>query len=106
MKAITKGMCEVHIYIEYCDVDIDGDLDKGAVKWVRKQLSKGNEWAWCDVEVKVMFEGLEASDHLGACSYKSKQDFVTNSGYYDDMVDTCLDEINRKAEIIYTQLSA
>lgn len=106
MKTITKEMCEIHIYTEDCDVDVDDDLDKRAAKWVRKQLDKGNEWAWCDVEVRLLFHGLEAIDYLGACSYKSKQDFITNSGNYDDMVDTCLDEINRKAEALYAQLSA
>jgi len=28
---------------------------------------------------------VEASDYLGCCSYRSKEDFMEPDGYYDDM---------------------
>ena len=56
-----------------------------------------NPWAWCCVRVECEYEGLTADTYLGCCSYDGESDFVENSGYYDDMVQECLDAINNHA---------
>ncbi len=63
-----------------------------------------NIWKWCSVEVKGTFMGLEASDYLGACSYEDKDDFIKNSGYYADMCQNVLTELQTKIDEIVTIL--
>ena len=75
---------------------IDSETDAKIAADIREQLENGNEWAWCAVEVLATWEGLEASDHIGACSYSSEADFKTG-GYYDDMVNSCIDQLEQMA---------
>lgn len=72
--------------------DFDNEED---IKEIERQYNNGNEYAWFCAHVTVKYKGLEADDYLGCCSYKSERDFKENSGYYDDMVRGCIDEINR-----------
>jgi hypothetical protein len=84
------------IHMEEHDSPRDQLEDPETVQWVEDQIASGNEWAWFTARVKVTYKGiLEADDYLGGCSYKSKQDFMKD-GYYKDMVDTCISEINEK----------
>lgn len=59
-------------------------------------INSGNPWAWCTIEVKasVTIGGFkyEASDYLGACSYKDEVDFK-GDGYYTDMVAQATDAL-------------
>ena len=73
---------------------IDDETDRKAEEWIYNQLSIGNVWAWCTVEVtaKVFYKGElhEASDYLGCCSYKGEDDFKQPGGYYEDMIETAI----------------
>lgn len=76
----------------------DSAYDKEAEDKILEALGSGNIWAWCTVEVVVTLglmgdDFVSASDFLGCCSYKNEQDFIENSGYYEDMVATCKDEL-------------
>lgn len=76
------------------DTQIEGNVlasgndaeDKRAEDYVRAELASGNEWAWCTVKVTAFVPGmgLEKSEYLGCCSYKSESDFKRD-GYYTDM---------------------
>ena len=98
----------IDVYCHMEDIPIEGNVlvsgndreDKLAEDLVREELEDGNEWAWCMAQVEVTDmdsdnENTE-SDYLGACSYKSKADFIKNSGYYDDMVKTCIEQLNER----------
>jgi len=75
----------------------DDELDRRTEQLIQEQLEAGNIWAWCTVEVSVEWNGIESEEeYLGCCSYKSRSDFAENSGYYEDMVSTCLDNLNKK----------
>jgi hypothetical protein len=76
----------------------DEAFDKAVEDELIERLDSGDIWAWCSVEVKCSYKGLTASDYLGGCSYKSKKDFIANSGYYEDMVQTCLDGLQKQLE--------
>lgn len=80
----------------------DDAYDESVENAIAEDLSNGNEWAWCAVRVTcTAFDGaIKATDYLGCCSYKSRKDFIENSGYYDDMVYTCLDQLNAIADRI------
>jgi hypothetical protein len=61
--------------------------------------SKHNPYAWFVAKVTVEFNGLTATDYLGACSYESESDFMRD-GYYADMVNVCIDEIAKQVSQI------
>jgi len=64
-----------------------------AVKDVKKR-AKG-KWGWCTAVVRVTTKEGTAEESLGGCSYESDVDFIQNSGYFMDMVGTCLAEIEK-----------
>jgi hypothetical protein len=59
--------------------------DKEVEDSIIEDLENGNEWAWCTVKVTAKYKDIEGTDYLGGNSYKSEEDFITNSGYYEDM---------------------
>ena len=90
-------------FVRNCSA-ITHDTDRRNEDWVRDQLDAGNEWAWCIVSVRVHWETFEHTEYLGACSYRGKTDFVDRSGYYADMVDEGLAELNQLIEVAYKKL--
>lgn len=59
----------------------DPEFDAKVENDIAEQLEI-NIWAWCTVKVTATWKGLEGTDYLGGCSYKSEKDFMENSGYY------------------------
>lgn len=74
----------------------DPELDRETEQTIFDAINSGDVWGWCTVEVKLTYKHITASDYLGCCSYKNEQDFITDSGYYEDMVQTCLAELNQQ----------
>lgn len=73
-------------------------MSKGQIKRLLEK-AESNVWHWSDVTVQVEYtdeNGKEytAETYLGACSYKSRMDFIKNSGYYDDMLAEVLADLN------------
>lgn len=56
-------------------------------------MRAGNEWAWCIAVVRVSYGGIDATDILGACSYKSEADFRQPGGYFDDMIGEAIESL-------------
>jgi len=110
MKQITERMIEwsvtpevEHMHPDDCfalDVDAQTEIVNSII-----QDSETNEWAWCCVCVKGSFEGIEAKSYLGGCSYESRKEFE-QSGYYEDLKQEVLQEINAKVSKLLTTLSA
>ena len=50
---------------------------------------------WFCSKVSVTFEDYEEDDYLGCCSYKSFEDFQKPGDYYEDMVNNCIEAINK-----------
>lgn len=81
----------------------DSFCDDESVALVYEGIKNGNEWAWCDAVVLVgipdeVWNGIDSwkyyvVEHLGGCSYQSKEDFIENSGYYRDMVDSAVERL-------------
>lgn len=102
LKPVTKEMCEIRISHEPEPTVIRGNamasgdpkVDKETEDWIESQLKAGNEWAWCSVCVRVSWKSFEGTDYLGCCSYESQEDFIKPGGYYTDMVDRALEELN------------
>jgi len=67
-------------------------------------VEQGDVWAWVMVTVTVSWGPFSASDHLGCCSYADEEDFRQPEGYFDDMVDEALAELNKIVVDAYRRL--
>lgn len=114
MRTLTRADVTITVYAEVDELPIEGnamasgdnEADREAEQWIRDQLDQGNIWAWAAVTVTVAWEGFEASDHLGACSYKSEEDFREPGGYFDQMVNEALDELNDRVAKAHAAMEA
>ena len=67
-------------------------------------MEQGDTWAWATVPVTVSWGPFSASDHLGCCSYVDEEDFRQLGGYFDDMVDQAIEDLNEAALDVYRKL--
>ncbi len=67
-----------------CMASGDDGVDEQCAREIESDLESGNTWAWCTVKVTASWNGVEESDYLGCCSYKSEADFK-GCGYFEDM---------------------
>lgn len=94
-----KARAEIEIRVHENDFHPkDSFDDERDVKWALDQLASGNEWGWCCVEVRASFADWRASDFLGGCSYENEDAFKVPGGYYDDMVNSAIEELALKME--------
>lgn len=70
----------------------DDEQDKETVSQILSDLENGNEYAWFTARVVAKYNGFEADDYLGACSYANETEFKTG-GYFDDMKSQALDSL-------------
>lgn len=78
----------------------DDAEDKRVEDEIIERLDNGDVWAWAAVEVCGQWCGLEVSEFLGCCCYQDENDFVNNSGYFDDMRAEVIDGLVSRAEEI------
>ena len=75
----------------------DEETDRNVEEAILTRLENGEVWAWASVEVQVHDdEGNMESDFLGCCSYEDEADFRENSGYFNDMVWNCIEQLETK----------
>lgn len=73
--------------------DWEGDSEEDRQELLRR-IDNGT-MLWFCAKVSAHKNGIElASDYLGGCCYDDVNDFVKNSGYYDAMIETVIDEAN------------
>ncbi len=63
----------------------DKEQDKEIERRIIEQVENGNVWAWCCISLTAEWNDITHAEYLGACSYASREDFVSHSGYYEDM---------------------
>lgn len=112
MRDLTIDDIKINLLASYSDIAIRGNaIDSGDIEFDRQTenrlinaVNAGNIWAWCDVMINAEFKGLVSDpEHLGACSYFSEAEFKA-SGYYTDMVNAVLSDLNNKIKEIYLEL--
>ena len=99
MKILTINDIIWELSCEYCNNSIDIDIDIKTKNYIIKELNKGNIWIWCDVKLTGEYLNIKCSDYLSQCSYKNEIDFK-NGGYYEDMQNIILNDINKSIEDI------
>lgn len=89
----------------------DPVIDQDAEQWIRDELDRGNEWAWCTAHVIVELiddDGLVlATGHayLGCCSYHNAAEFTQPSGYFEDMKHQALHDLKTNVALTHSQSS-
>ena len=84
------------------DTEIEGNIlasgndaeDKEAEEEVRRQIARGNMYAWCSVEVSAKWSIFSGRALLGCCSYVSEED-ARKSVEEDGLKEQALDDLNR-----------
>jgi hypothetical protein len=62
---------------------------------IRRRAADGDRWAWFCARVTASWNGIEAHDVLGGCSYDSEEDFLRDE-CFDDMCDRALWILNEE----------
>lgn len=107
MRELTKKDVTFHVVCEPEDTPVRGNvmasgnaaLDREAENEVLARLDAGDVWAWCSVRVEAVFmvgtAAYKGEACLGCCSYQSEEDFTALGGYYDDLCNEALADLNR-----------
>ena len=74
----------------------DDEFDAQVENEIRERLNQGDIWAWAAVEVRATWRGFRGTACLGCCSYQSEEDFCEPDGYFDDLVNEALGDLNRE----------
>ena len=75
---------------------VDQFDNEAAAQKICDRYNNGFLEAWFCAKVTVKYKGLEEDDYLGCCSYKSFKQFTDGiTDYYGDMINTCIDQINK-----------
>ncbi len=70
--------------------------DDDADKVICEQIYNG-DLTWFVAKVEIATRGIVlATEYLGGCCYKDYRDFITESGYYDDMVEAAIRAADEK----------
>lgn len=102
MRTININEIEFTLSCQYEDaINIEDVFEIPEVQDNIREQVLLNDWAWCTVEVRGVYKGIEATTYLGACSYESEEDFINNSGYYEDMKNEVYEEIITKLKGLY-----
>jgi len=99
-KSLLLAHCEIDVTALHEDIRLEECFWGGALEQdlknrnnILEDLNNGNNWAWCCARISINFFGEVFSEYLSECSFKDSQDFITNSGYYEDMLDSLVDQV-------------
>jgi hypothetical protein len=103
-KTLTAEDVEFTIEAEPEDIPVrgnammsgDDDFDRKVEDEIIADLEDGNEWAWCSVKVAAKWKRWEGRAYLGCCSYKNEKDFCQPGGYFEQMKEEALEDLNRQ----------
>lgn len=71
----------------------DDELDRQVEDEILSRLESGDIFAWFTAKVTARDGNNEATDYLGCCNYRDADDFRMG-GYYLDMVEECVRQLN------------
>ncbi len=89
-------------------VSEDAEQDREIEDEIIERLNNGDVWAWASVRVVAQYKGFEGHAYLGGCCYDDEQDFINNSGYYEDMCIEAKEDLLKqlkRASKAYSELS-
>jgi len=99
----VKKLEDLGVIIEFTpeEEEITPDYEEEVNQAIANKYDNGNMAAWFCAKVAVQYREVEGTDYLGCCSYNSFKEFTTtDKDYYMDMINQCIDEINREVQSI------
>ena len=104
IRSIQRHEARISIRAEPEIVPIEGNamasgddaFDAQVESGIRERLNQGDIWAWAAVEVKATWKVFRGTACLGCCSYESEEDFRQPDGYFDDLLNEALEDLNRE----------
>lgn len=108
IRIITKEEATISVSAGDEDVSIKqvaketGDAED-FITSVKKNL-KNSKWGWCCATIRATYKGFTGSAYLGQCSYLNKEDFIANSGYYDQLVAEAVENLNEDILLGFTKV--
>ncbi len=112
IRPITREEARIRVLAEPDHVPVEGnasgsgddDFDREVEHNILCRLQQGDVWAWAAVTVVVAWCHFEGRAHLGCCSYADEDDFRQPDGYFDDMVNEALEELNKSISEAYQRI--
>lgn len=83
----------------------DEDFDQQVEAEILERLEQDDVWAWATVCVSAEWEGLKETEYLGCCCYANEEEFRQEGGYFDDMVQEALTNLNLRLRSLYEKMS-
>ena len=111
-KPLTREEIAIRLKVEPEFVSVEGNamasgddaFDREVEQDIVSRVQHGDVWAWAMLTVTASWGLFSCSDHLGCCSYADEEDFRQAGGYFDDMVDEALQDLNKIILDTYRQL--
>jgi len=112
IRSITREEAAIRVLAEPDHVLVEGnasasgddDFDREVEHNILCRLQQGDAWVWAAVTVVAAWGSFEGRAHLGCCSYADEEDFRQPGGYFDDMVEEALEELNRSVYEAYQRI--
>jgi hypothetical protein len=70
-------------------------FDRRVEDEILTRLEWGDPWAWSHVTVAALWNGFTGRASLAGCSYRDAAEFCQPGGYYDDLREDALADLNR-----------
>lgn len=83
----------------------DEDFDQQVESEILERLEQDDVWAWATVCVTAEWEGLKEVECLGCCCYADEEEFRQEGGYFDDMVEEAITNLNTRLRNLYEKMS-
>lgn len=112
-KTLTKD--DIHISVTAYPEDIpvkgnvicsgDEDFDHQVESEILKRMEQDDVWAWATVCVSAEWEDLKEAEYLGCCCYADEEEFCQEGGYYEEMVEEAINNLNKRMQNLYKKMS-
>jgi len=98
---LEKDDFVIRLYLEPEDMVLDWDFESEEDRQETLRKIEQGVYLWFVAHVVALKHGHELGhDYLGGCCYKSVKDFVDDSDYFDDMVNTAIDDAKKTLKLL------
>jgi len=105
-REINVPMDEVEFEFIMHNEDISpyDQFEKEDAEKVVKEFNNGNPYAWFCAECRASYRNFSASEYLGGCSYESREDFLSEDGYWEDMKSMAYNQLLDDMQVAFETL--
>jgi hypothetical protein len=112
-KKLNKNDINIRITAYPEDIPVKGnaicsgneDFDQQVESEILERLEQDEVWAWATVCVTAEWEGLKEEGYLGCCCYADEKEFCQEGGYYEEMVEEAINNLNKRMQNLYKKMS-